>query len=334
MGNRSPEQQIAKFESLRREVEELTTFKIAYEAQDELVRAFISMGRTSATSQLMLKSMLLQAAKMASKLSQAEDCSLFLVNSENIVTDSVLARGATIREQKESLIDRVLDKGIAGWVVRHRQVGLIEDTMQDSRWLNLPDQPYAVRSALCVPILRGRTLLGVLTLTHSQPNQFNKRTANLMQMCATQMTLALDNVQLYREEHEDSPTTPLPLESLAVEMVREPLSEIGIYIINDRGKFVYANPRFLEIFGYTISQLAELKSILAVVKSQDRDRVVKEIESCLHSHLSPLSCEFQGKMSNGEILNIEMSGTRTKFYGKYSIIGNVRAIDNQGTIVS
>ncbi|MBE9115404.1 GAF domain-containing protein [Lusitaniella coriacea LEGE 07157] len=328
MGNRSSEQQIAKFESLRREVEELTTFKIAYEAQDELVRAFISMGRTSATSQLMLKSMLLQAAKMASKLSQAEDCSLFLVNSDNVVTDSVLARGATIREQKESLIDRVLDKGIAGWVVRNRQVGLIADTMQDSRWLNLPNQPYTVRSALCVPILRGRTLLGVLTLTHSQPNQFDKRTAHLMQMCATQMTLALDNVRLYRQDQEHLPATPSPAESLPVETVRESLSEIGIYIINDRGKFVYANPRFLKIFDYKISQLAELQSVLALVQSQDRDRVAQEIEHCLNGHLSHLSCEFKGKMSTGEVLEIEISGTRTKFYGKYSIIGTVRLLNH------
>lgn len=51
----------------------------------------------------------------------------------------------------------------AGWVFRHRQIGLITDTETDDRWLTLLNQPYTVRSALGVPILKSGELLGILT---------------------------------------------------------------------------------------------------------------------------------------------------------------------------
>jgi GAF domain-containing protein len=97
-----------------------------------------------------------------------------LLDADGLVTESLLARGATIREQRQRLVGEVLDKGLAGWVFRHRQVGLITDTVHDERWLTLHNQPYAVRSALGIPILKGKMLLGILTLMHSQPEHFGR----------------------------------------------------------------------------------------------------------------------------------------------------------------
>ena len=73
-----------------------------------------------------------------------------------------------------------MDKGLAGWVKRHHQVGLIADTLEDDRWLTLPDQPYRVRSALAVPILRNGKMMGLLTLLHSRPAHFTDDSSSLM----------------------------------------------------------------------------------------------------------------------------------------------------------
>jgi len=76
-------------------------------------------------------------------------------------------------------------------------VGLILDTKDDARWLDLPDQPYKVGSALAVPILRGDKLLGILTLLHAQPGNFTTETADLMLLAALQIGGALENSRIY-----------------------------------------------------------------------------------------------------------------------------------------
>lgn len=197
-----------ELEALRQEIAILKTSKAASDAQRELLEKLIKMARTAANQEV-LKATLQDTLDVCSKLTGAEKGSLFLLDTNGVVTDSILTQRETAEEVRAKLIGNVLDKGLAGWVSRHRQVGLITDTEQDERWLVLPNQPYIVRSALAIPILRGELLLGILTLLHSTPGQFTPQTANLMQVTADQIALVLENAQLYecleesRKEIED-----------------------------------------------------------------------------------------------------------------------------------
>lgn len=311
---------IAEVESLRTQMSHLEKIQMAFAAQDELVRSLVSMGR-AATGRLMLRSMLLQIIKVSVKLTHAEESSLFLLDKRGAVTESILARGATIREQRQDLIGKVLDSGLAGWVVRHRQVGIIDDTAADERWITLPNQPYTVGSAICVPILRGKTLLGLLTLTHPQKHHFDNAVADLMQMCATQMALALDNARLYVLEHQMTTDAPA-VESEARDGERQPdLSQIGIFIIADNGKFLYANPLVAQIFGYEFGELVALESILKLVSTRDYHRLAEELQQCVQGFNPVFSGTFQGQRKDRRLVEASIHGTRTKFYGKYVIIG-------------
>jgi GAF domain-containing protein len=142
----------------------------------------------------MLRSILLEIIDICVKLMSAEAASLFLLSSKGVVTDSILARGPTIQEEKEMLIGKVLKKGLAGWVARYRQIAVIEDTLTDDRWISLPEETHTVRSALAIPFLRGRLLLGILTLTHSEPKKFSQSMVNFMKMYSPSLTIALDQV--------------------------------------------------------------------------------------------------------------------------------------------
>ena len=66
----------------------------------------------------------------------------FWLDKQGYVTESILARGITIREQKETVVGEVLEHGLAGWVYRQRKTGVVSDTEKDDRWLELPYQPY------------------------------------------------------------------------------------------------------------------------------------------------------------------------------------------------
>ena len=185
-----------ELESLRRELATLKSEKIALEAQSKLLENFVEIARSPAEAET-LKAMLEKTLEVSTELTNAEKGSLFLVDSNGVVTDCILVRGDTTPEERSRLVGSVLDKGLAGWVNRHRQVGIIVDTAQDNRWLTLPNEPYTVRSALAVPILRGEELLGLLTLLHSQPGRFTSEAAELMQATSHQIALTLENTRLY-----------------------------------------------------------------------------------------------------------------------------------------
>lgn len=147
-----------------------------------------------------LQATLQNALDVATHLTGADYGSLFLLDSDGRVTHSILARGTTAPGSRRKIVGKVMDKGLAGWVVRHREAALVHDTMEDERWLTLPDQPYKVRSVLVVPITSGSDVPGVLTLQHSDPYHFQEEYFTLMQAATDQMALALQNAQIYENQ--------------------------------------------------------------------------------------------------------------------------------------
>jgi len=181
---------------LKKELSRLRKEKAAFQAQSRLIENFVAMARSSFEGE-MLKGTMQKTLEVAANLTGAENGSLFLLNEEGVVTDSILTRGEIASEERIFLIGTVLDKGLAGWVRKNRKTGLIKDTRKDGRWLFLPGQPYMVGSALAVPILRGELLFGILTLLHARFGHFSEESVELMQMTADQIALALENTQLY-----------------------------------------------------------------------------------------------------------------------------------------
>jgi sigma-B regulation protein RsbU (phosphoserine phosphatase) len=187
---------LQELKALKRELIQLKSEKAAFQAQSKLLENFVSLARSAGKEEKLI-SILQQTLEVFAGLTEAEKGSLFLLDRNGVVIESILTRADATPEQRSQLIGRVLDKGLAGWVRRHRQVGLIEDTRTDDRWLDLPDQPYTVRSALAVPILRDEKLLGLLTLLHARTGHFSQETVDLMEMTAGHIAIALENARLY-----------------------------------------------------------------------------------------------------------------------------------------
>lgn len=185
-----------ELKGLQSELARLKSEKSAFQAQNRLLENFVSLARSTGKEEKLI-SILQQTLEVFVDLTGAEKGSLFLLDRNGVVIESILTRADATPEQRSQLIGSVLDKGLAGWIREHRQIGLIEDTQKDGRWLDLPNQPYTVRSALAVPILRDEKLLGLLTLLHAQIGHFNRETAELLEMTAGQIAIALENARLY-----------------------------------------------------------------------------------------------------------------------------------------
>jgi len=187
--------------ALKQEINQLKSEKAAIQVQSRLLENFVAFARSSA-KETVLTRILKKTLEVSAGLTGADKGSLFLLDENGAVIDSILTREDTTPEQRSKLIGQVFDKGLAGWVIRHRKIVLISDTRDDDRWVDLPNQPYTVGSALAVPILRGENLLGILTLLHERTGHFNKTTANLMRLTAGQIASALENARLYSKLNE------------------------------------------------------------------------------------------------------------------------------------
>ncbi|MGM3306255.1 PP2C family protein-serine/threonine phosphatase [Anabaena sp. WFMT] len=234
--NHQSQQQVdyQELEALRREVAELRNEEAAFNAQSKLLEKLVSMARSSTEGEV-LKAALQTTLDVATDQTKSEKGSLFLLEPSGKVADAILSRTEVTAEKRKSLIGSVLDQGLAGWVIRNRQIGLIADTECDQRWFTFSDQPYIVRSALAVPIIRGEELLGIITLLHSQPGHFSQETANLMLLTADQMALVLENARLYSKLDKYSKALDAELEKgrqiqidfLPYELVKLPNWEIA-----------------------------------------------------------------------------------------------------------
>ena len=183
-------------EELKQAITRLRGEKAALQVQSRLLDNFVNFARSSAKERVLTR-LLQKTLEISAELTAADKGSLFLLDAEGAVTDGILTRVDPTPEQRSKIIGQVFDKGLAGWVRQNHKVGLIVDTGSDDRWVNLPNQPYMVGSALAVPILKGDELLGIVTLLHEQPEHFNQDAADLMRITAAQIGNALENARLY-----------------------------------------------------------------------------------------------------------------------------------------
>ena len=186
-----------EIESKIDELKQLLRENAAYRAQGRLLEGFVAMIRSPVEGG-MLKACLQQTIDLATELTGAEQSSIFLLDENGVVTDSILARQASVNEESR-LIGSIMNKGLAGWVYQHNACGVVNDADNDPRWLPLENQPFTVGSALAAPIGRSENLFGILTLSHSRKNHFSSNLIEAIQAMADQIALVLENVKLYME---------------------------------------------------------------------------------------------------------------------------------------
>ncbi|MGB9724675.1 MAG: ATP-binding protein [Chloroflexia bacterium] len=121
--------------------------------------------------------------------------SILLLDEDGNLSQSFFSRPAERSVNRRTA--RILDQGLAGWVVRHRQGCVVYDTAQDPRWLSFPEDREPSRSAVAVPFVRRERVLGVMVLTHHVPYQFGEGQLALLEELARQAAICLENADLY-----------------------------------------------------------------------------------------------------------------------------------------
>ncbi len=89
-------------------------------------------------------------------------------------------------------------QGLAGWVITQSQPALIPNILEDPRWTQLPETGTDHRSAIGVPLAIGEETFGALLLFHREVEHFSEDQLELVQAAAKQMSIAVNNAELYR----------------------------------------------------------------------------------------------------------------------------------------
>jgi PAS domain S-box-containing protein len=177
-----------------RDITEREQAERALRTQKKLFEGLVAVARATAARPT-LGATLQDVLITFSELTGAEYGTLLILDEDGTVTHHVTTHGEGRLEEWRKVSNLVMDEGLAGWVTRHRQLVVIEDAWHDGRWLS--DATSDVRAALSVPILNEASVLGVITLTHSNPGHFTAEHAELVQAAGDQVMLALSNAQIF-----------------------------------------------------------------------------------------------------------------------------------------
>jgi NtrC-family two-component system sensor histidine kinase KinB len=143
-----------------------------------------------------------QVLKLSLQYVSGSNGSVIVLDTKGRPVDSIIIVKDKVIEETTQQLRFTLDKGLAGWVVSKRQAVLVEDTSLDKRWRRAPTGAEAKggpKSVVSAPLLVRDDLVGVITLTHPEPNFFNETHLELVQTIAGQAAIAVLNARLYAE---------------------------------------------------------------------------------------------------------------------------------------
>lgn len=127
---------------------------------------------------------------MAAGAVRATSGSAFLLDSSGRMRDAAVIQNGTIWSTPDAArcLLPTYAKGLAGWSVIHRKAATVSDTATDRRWL-MQDWETESRSALCIPLVTGRNVVGALTVCSTGANAFSSADLALLVTIAGMFSL-------------------------------------------------------------------------------------------------------------------------------------------------
>ncbi len=152
------------------------------------------------SSKEILQNLFKRTIEAISDTLQVETASLMVVEGD--VLRLVEAMG--LPEEVVGKVTVPLGKGISGHVAQTGEPLLINDISKDERFKpsRFRDQ-YSTQSALCVPLMRGNRVLGVLNANNKiNGESFSESDLDLLHTMAAQVAMSMDNARLFLDLEE------------------------------------------------------------------------------------------------------------------------------------
>jgi PAS domain S-box-containing protein len=103
---------------------------------------------------------------------------------------------------------------------------------------------------------------------------------------------------------------------------------VGVYLIQGSW-FRYINPKFARIFGYEVPELMIEGGPKTVVYDEDWPLVEQNLRKRFSGEIDAVNFQFRGKRKDGEIVYVEVYGSRTDYNGSPAVIGTLLDITDR-----
>lgn len=105
-------------------------------------------------------------------------------------------------------------------------------------------------------------------------------------------------------------------------------SIVGVYLIQD-DLFRYVNPKMAEIFGFEVSGMVDKRGPEDVVLDEDWPLVEENLRKRISGEMESINYRFRGLKPTGEMIHIEVYGSRTDYQGRPAVIGTILDITDR-----
>lgn len=155
------------------------------------------------STQLDLRQMMANIIAQTQAAVGATKGSILLLDDDGNVTHRIVVREGEPPDFADSVTNKVMRHGLAGWLLRHNRGVVIEDAPQDDRWLTLPDDKETTGAVIGVPLSRADRMVGVLFLMHPKTGYFTEEHLALLETIGAQISASIENAFLFNEISEE-----------------------------------------------------------------------------------------------------------------------------------
>ncbi|HLA44774.1 MAG TPA: GAF domain-containing protein, partial [Aggregatilineales bacterium] len=196
-----------------------------------------------------------QTLHITTEISGASKGSLFLLNSQRQPIQRFITQRDLPPEMTRQVAQDVVEKGLAGWCVRHKEGAVVPDIEKDERWFIFSDdEQQDVRSALCMPVMHKDEVSGIITLVHPSEGHFSEANLELVGAIANQASTAIRNAQLFDTVEMKQKQLELMLQNNSEALITVN-REFTIQLFNPAARKLFPNRTTDELIGTKLDEV-------------------------------------------------------------------------------
>ncbi len=105
-------------------------------------------------------------------------------------------------------------------------------------------------------------------------------------------------------------------------------SIVGVYLIQD-DKFRYVNPRMASFYDYEVDDMVDKLGPQDCVLEEDWPLVKENLRRRLSGEMEAINYRFRGIKASGDVIHLEIYGSRTEYMGRPAVIGTMLDITHR-----